>query len=68
MKHIKAYTFEELLNEIPELENKDIIYRQITTDLKTPFKRFCRENKLKYIHTLEFIHLNNVLHILFEKL
>lgn len=68
MKHLKAYTFEELLCEIPELENVDIITRQIMSDFKTPFKRFCRENKLKYIEPIEFIQLEKTLHFLFEKL
>lgn len=68
MKHLKAYTFEELLNEIPELEKVDIIYRQITTDLKTPFKRFCRENKLVYKEFIAQMPFDNKLHFLFEKL
>jgi len=62
MKTLKAYTFEELLCEIPELEKKDI------ETIPKAMKKFCRENKLIFANSSNVIFLDGTPHFLFEKL
>lgn len=74
MKHLKAYTFEELLCEIPELEKYKETYKSyavIGLNITPILEKFAKQNKLKY---LEFTNLfvenqeEHTLHFLFEKL
>jgi len=72
MKHLKAYTFEELLCEIPELEKYKETYKSYTVigiNIIPILEKFAKQNKLQY---LEFTHLFNgedkILYFLFEKI
>ena len=68
MKQLKAYTFEELLCEIPELEKYKGIDFTIDEKLRIPFKRFCRENYLEYKNEIYIQKIDKTYHFLFEKL
>jgi len=68
VKHLKAYTFEELLCEIPELEKYKGIDFNGAKELVTPLKRFCRENYLKYEPEIFIKTIDKTYHFLFEKL
>lgn len=68
MKTLKAYTFEELLCEIPELENFSNPHLQTFALLKTAHKRFCRENNFVFRQTINESLIDGQIHFLFEKL
>jgi hypothetical protein len=69
MKHLKAYTFEELLNEIPELEKyRGLVVMDTYEEVEKLFLKFARSNKLKYIDTNTPFEIYGLIHFLFEKL
>jgi len=69
MKHLKAYTFEELLCEIPDLEKYKNAYEidLMDKEIQSILRRFCRANKFKCAYTQVYIFENKT-HFLFEKL
>lgn len=69
MKILKAYTFEELLCEIPELEKyKGMVVMDTYEEVKKLLLKFARYNKLKYIDTNTPFEIYGLIHFLFEKL
>jgi len=68
MKTLKAYTFEELLCEIPELEKyKHAPLNLMDKDIQKLMIRFGRANKLNAFYP-DILVFENTPHILFEKL
>ena len=49
MKHLKAYTFEELLCEIPELEKYKHELSSYRDEIKKLLIHFARYNNMKYL-------------------
>ena len=69
MKNIKAYTFEELLCEIPELEKyKTMKVSDTFVLVKKLLISFARSNKLKYIDLPKPFDIEIRYYFLFEKL
>jgi len=68
MKTLKAYTFEELLCEIPELEKYKETYLFNMSIVGLIFEKFARQNKLRYLNKMPRIYLLGVEHFLFEKI
>jgi len=68
MKHLKAYTFEELLCEIPELEKYKHSPGYCIQEIGQHLVKFAKQNKLSYLMLISPVFIFGHKHFLFEKL